>query len=171
MTDEQLAYDIQQGEAQALTALIERHYRPLLGYLYRMTADLSLAEDLTQEAFLRMMRAIGSYHYPRPFKAWLYAIATNVTRDHFKMAETRRTVAFLDEDFVGESDMEILEEYKIEETLMNLPARQREVVLLRYYHELSLAEIAEVLGIPVGTVKSRLSIGLQQLRGLMEQQA
>jgi RNA polymerase sigma-70 factor, ECF subfamily len=173
LTDENLARNIQQGGADALTALIERHHRPLLGYLYRMTADLPLAEDLAQESFIRMMRAIMGYHYPRPFKPWLYAIATNVARDHFKSADSRRTVAFPEEEvFTAEEvEMEEDEERQVVETLAQLPPRQREVVLLRYYHEMSPTEIAEVLKIPIGTVKSRLSIGLRQLRGLMGQRS
>ena len=100
-TDEQLALRVQQGHASELAVLVERHHSLLLGFLYRMTgSDRALAEDLTQEAFLRALRAIGQYRYPRPFKPWLYAIATNLARDHYKRAETRYTAhaAALDDD-------------------------------------------------------------------------
>src|SRR3954447_15949399 len=91
-SDEDLARQLQQGDRGALTALVERHYDSLLGYLYRMTrGDRSLAQDLVQETFLRALRGIGGYQYPRPFKPWLYAIATNLARNHYTSADTRRT--------------------------------------------------------------------------------
>jgi len=81
-TDENLALSIKQGNIGALSLLVERHYSSLKGYLYRMTnGNLSLSEDLAQESFLRVLRGIHQYHYPRPFKTWLYTIATNVARN------------------------------------------------------------------------------------------
>src|SRR4051794_6135940 len=92
VTDEQLAQRLQSGDRAALTTLVERHYDPLLGYLYRMTrGDRSLAQDLAQETFLRALRGISGYQHPRPFKPWLYAIATNLGRNYYTRAETRRT--------------------------------------------------------------------------------
>jgi RNA polymerase sigma-70 factor, ECF subfamily len=174
-SEEDLALAVQQGDESALTQLIERHHSPLLGFLYRMTGgDRTLAEDLVQETFLRMMRSIHSYHYPRRFKSWLYAIATNVTRDYFKRAETRRTisVAEFDPEQFGASDEAGLsagEEQMIAQALARLPDHQRSAVIMRYYQDLSLAEIAEALDIPVGTVKSRLSLGLARLKPWLEQ--
>jgi len=171
--DERLALQIQAGDMAAMAQVVESHHRPLLGYLYHLVGgDLMLAEDLVQEAFLRMMQSIQKYEYPRPFKPWLYAIATNLARDFYKRAETRRTTG-MDEDYVADSAPDeaafsALEQQQVAQQLLALPAFQREVVILRYYHELSLNEIAEALNIPVGTVKSRLSIGLRHLRTLME---
>lgn len=173
-TDENLAQQIQKGEKQALALLVERHHSLLLGYLYRMTGgDRALAEDLVQEAFLRLLRGIKRYIYPRPFKPWLYTIATNLARDHYKAADARRTIN-LTMDGEGRNlaneevpEVSVLEADEIDQVigaLASLPDHQREVVVLRYYQELSLNEISEVLDIPVGTVKSRLSIGLKNLR-------
>src|SRR5690348_16564761 len=93
LTDEALAQGVKAGNRQHLALLVERHHSLLIGFLYRMTGgDRLAAEDLAQEAFLRVMRAIGQYEYPRPFKPWLYQIATNLARDHYKRAETRRVV-------------------------------------------------------------------------------
>ncbi|MCC6804808.1 MAG: RNA polymerase sigma factor, partial [Anaerolineae bacterium] len=78
-SDEQLAQRLQSGDRSAMSALVERHYDALMGYLYRMTrGDRALAEDLAQETFLRALRGIGGYQHARPFKPWLYAIATNI---------------------------------------------------------------------------------------------
>ncbi len=170
-TDEELARRVQRGGAAELAVLVQRHHSPLLGFLYRLTGgDRALAEDLTQEAFLRALRSIQQYQPSRRFKPWLYAIALNVARDHFKRAETRYAVTLTDEEFTSLADP-IEWEKSIEEdsqrvaiAIGTLPVHQREAIILRYYQDLSLAEIAEVLAIPIGTVKSRLSLGLRQLR-------
>lgn len=176
-TDEELARGIQRGEADALTHLVERHHSPLLGFLYRMTGgDRALAEDLAQEAFLRVLRSIDQYAYPRPFKPWLYGIATNVARDYFKRAEMRHTDSMPDGE-IGTDDAPRPEEALLSEdearrvaaAVKDLPAHQREAVILRYYQDLSLAEIADVLGVPTGTAKSRLSLGLRRMREALEE--
>lgn len=179
-TDEQSALRVQQGHASELAVLIERHHSPLLGFLYRMTGgDRALAEDLTQEAFLRALRAIGQYRYPRPFKPWLYAIATNLARDHYKRAETRYTAhAALDDSATDMADPDTplpeeallagSEARHVAAMVKMLPDHQREALVLRYYQNLSLHEIAGALDVPLGTVKSRLSLGLRRLREMME---
>lgn len=176
--DEELAQHMKEGDSGALTALVQRHHSRLIGFLYRMTGgDRVLAEDLVQETFLRVLRSIDKYHYPRPFKAWMYAIATNLARDHYKSATVRRTVTIEEDVFNRHSEarpedaLEADDETRAVVTaLFTLSEHQREVVVLRYYEELSLAEIAETLDIPVGTVKSRLSIGLSRLREAMTQE-
>lgn len=167
--DERLALDVQRGIQAALAQLVERHHNPLMGYLYRMTSgDRQLAEDLVQETFLRMVRGIQRYAYPRPFKPWLYAIATNLGRDHYKAASTR-LAAELDETLWHDTSPEETtladdEVQTVIRALGDMPDFQREVIALRFYQGLSLAEIADALDIPAGTVKSRLSLGLKRLR-------
>jgi RNA polymerase sigma-70 factor (ECF subfamily) len=180
-TDEDLALGIQHGRRDDLIALVERHYDALTGYLYRMTnGDRLLSEDMVQETFLRALRGIGGYEYPRPFKPWLYAIATNLARNHFKRADTRHTMSVPADDALEQSGGPIRspEDVLVADdqvraavaALDRLPDHQREVILLRYTQDLSLAEIADALSIPVGTVKSRLSLALQRLREEMERQ-
>lgn len=175
-SDEELALGIQQGRTQDLAALVERHYSALVGYLYRMTGgDRMLGEDMAQDTFLRVLRSISSYQYPRAFKPWLYAIATNLTRNYQTSADSRRTQA-VDEDaetvLQTDAPEDVLladdEAQDVMRALALLPLHQREVVVLRYYQELSLNEIADSLNIPVGTVKSRLSLGLRRLRDVLE---
>lgn len=177
-TDEQLAHDIQHGNAQALATLVDRHHHLLLGYLYRLTGGhRPLAEDLTQEAFLRALRRIAQYQYPRPFKPWLYAIATNLARDHYKQAEQRYATVALDlaetlpdhnASHPGEALFAQVEARAVIRALAALPSPQRETIVLRYYQDLSLEDIAAALHIPVGTVKSRLSLGLKRLKALLK---
>jgi RNA polymerase sigma-70 factor (ECF subfamily) len=170
-----LARSIQRGEAEALNTLVERHHSPLLGFLYRLTGgDRALAEDLAQEAFLRVLRSIEQYAHPRPFKPWLYAIATNTARDYFKRADTRYTDSMA-EDFDSPADdppdahlLAAEDARQVAAAMAALPDHQRETVVLRYYQDLSLNEIAEALDVPVGTVKSRLSLGLKRMREMLE---
>jgi RNA polymerase sigma-70 factor (ECF subfamily) len=171
ISDEDLAQGIQRGKRGDLSLLVERHHSPLLGFLYRMTGgNHALAEDLVQETFLRVLRGIGQYRYPRPFKPWLYSIATNLALDHYKLAEMRHTISMPERTLEIESDapedplLMDIEAQQVAAAITDLPAHQREAVVLRYYQELSLAEIAEILNVPIGTVKSRLSLGLKQLR-------
>jgi RNA polymerase sigma-70 factor (ECF subfamily) len=170
-SDEQLALGIQHGRADDLTLLVERHHGPLLGFLYRMTGgDRALAEDLIQETFLRLLSKIVSYRYPRPLKPWLYAIAVNIARDHYKQAEFRHTDSMptqFEISVAGTPETELVtneETQQVATAMNNLPLLQQEVILLRYFHELSLDEISQILQVPVGTIKSRLSVGLQRLK-------
>ncbi len=175
-TDEALAQRLRQGDQAALTELVERHYDPLMGYLYRLLqGDRALAQDLAQETFLRALRGIGSYAYPRPFKPWLYAIATNLARNHYASADTRRTTntdaetdALAGDDPPDAGLLAQEAARAVIAALETLPDPQREVIVLYFYQSLPLQAIAEALEIPLGTVKSRLSIGVRRLRERME---
>lgn len=178
ITDEQLALQLQQGHQAALATLVERHYDPLLGYLYRMmSGDRPLAEDLVQETFLRVLNAARQYQHPRPFKPWLYAIATNLARNYYKRADTRHTLAAGEDDVSDEWDAPeaaLLAQDEVQAViaaLAALPDEQREVIVLYYYQSLEGAEIAAALAIPLGTVRSRLAAGVRRLREWMEEKA
>jgi RNA polymerase sigma-70 factor, ECF subfamily len=174
-SDESLAYAVQQGSEAAMNSLVERYYSPLLRYLFRMAGgQQALAEDMCQETFLRMMRGIAGYQAARPFKAWLYTIATNIARNYYTAADNKRTDNS-DEDADYQADelmpemamMQSQDAASVFNALMKLPDQQRSVVVLFYYEELAQKEIADILGIPVGTVKSRLSNGLRKLREIL----
>lgn len=176
--DELLALGVQKGQRADLIQLVERHYGAVKGYLYRITGgNLMLCEDMAQETFLRMLRSIQTYQYPRPFKPWLYAIATNLVRSEYVRAENKQTIGLDEEDWSALHDRSAtLEDNLITSSdtqeavrhLNNLPQPQREVLILRYFEGLSLLEIAEALHIPEGTVKSRLSLALKRLRESMK---
>jgi RNA polymerase sigma factor (sigma-70 family) len=175
-SDEQLALDIQRGKEQSLVLLIERHFTALVGFIQRLNGDNQpLAEDTAQDVFIRVTHSIQQYQYPRPFKAWLYTIATNLSRNAYQRGEEQRTVqveettldslAVVDDPLMHSEDAQY-----IADLLATLPKHQRETILLRYYGDLSLSEISAALNIPVGTVKSRLSLGLRQLKSLVERE-
>lgn len=89
LTDELLARELQQGSEAALESLVHRYHRQVHAYLYHLTGDGPTADDLTQEAFIRLCT---TYHYPDSFRAWVYAVAHNLCPDHAKSAYQRRVV-------------------------------------------------------------------------------
>ena len=171
--DEQLMAAIMMGEENALTTLVVRYHKPLFGYLYRLVGgNYALAEDIVQETFLRLLQPNG-YQHSRTFKPWLYAIATNLVRDHFKSAATRHVLWKDEETLQGlydtspgpeERALALEEARTVAIALTQLSEEYRSALLLRFYSELSLQEIAETLHIPLGTVKSRLSVGIRRLK-------
>ena len=170
-SDEELFREWQQGSAGALEALVGRHHAPLLAHLARLTGDAHLAEDLTQETFVRLVREAHAYRYPRPFVPWLYTIARNLARNHWQSAYHRRvqTVAEHQERAGPEPDpagwVERMERRQgVRAALADLTFEQREVLSLRYGQEMSVEETAAALGVPAGTVKSRAFNALRRLR-------
>ncbi|HEU5198379.1 MAG TPA: sigma-70 family RNA polymerase sigma factor [Ktedonobacterales bacterium] len=178
IADEALMAAVMAGDQAALAALVARHHSPLLGYLYRLTGgDRPLAEDLTQETFLRVLRQ-RTCQPDRSFKPWLYAIATNLARDHFKSASVRQhwrgddaeeALLHLYDSAPGPEECALAAEQggEIIAALNELGEEYRVALLLRFYQGLSLQEIAETLRVPLGTVKSRLSVGTHRLRALL----
>jgi RNA polymerase sigma-70 factor (ECF subfamily) len=178
IADEELLREWQQGSAGALEALVQRHHAPLLAHLIRLTGDVFLAEDLTQETFVRLVRESHTYRYPRSFKPWFYTIARHLARNHWQSAYRRHV--YVDTDTAsadrpsGQLDpsawFERLEQREgLQAALAHLSFEQREVLSLRYGQELSVEETAAVLGVHAGTVKSRSFNALRRLRDHLEQ--
>lgn len=178
-SDEQMYARVRAGDRTALAGLVERYHGPLLKFLTRMTGQPQMAEDLVQETFIRLLRYCGSS--PQCFRPWIYQIARNLARDTFRSAAVRRETDYLpDEDQESEWMADPLEtenlalqtsdRQQVNALLQNLPARQREVIVLRFYQELSLEEISTITGAPLGTVKSRLFHGLRRARMILEQE-
>ncbi len=177
-SDEQLMAAVMAGDQVALAALVTRHHTPLLGYLYRLVGgDRQLSEDLVQEALLHVLRQ-RTYQADRPFKPWLYMIATNLARDYFKSAAVRQCWRRGDEEEAllqvydsapGPEERALAAEQgsEVRAALAQLREEYRVVVVLRFYQGFSLQEIAETLHIPLGTVKSRLSVGVHRLRSVL----
>ena len=178
-SDEQLMVAVMAGDRAALAALVARHHTPLLGYLSRLVGgDRPLAEDLVQETLLHVLRQ-HTYPLDRPFKPWLYKIATNLARDHFKSSEVRQrersgdaaesSLLHLRDEDPGPEARALAAERggEVRAALAQLGEDYRIVVVLRFYQGFSLHEIAETLQIPLGTVKSRLSVGLHRLRTVL----
>jgi RNA polymerase sigma-70 factor, ECF subfamily len=147
-----------------LRELLAGHHANVFAFLYRLCGDAHLAEDLAQETFVRAFRALERYQPRGKVSTWLFAIAANVARDHWRRRRRRAEVPY--EDAVLHADgADMSEGMQVREALLSLPLEQRSVLVLRYYHDLSYIEIAEALVIPVGTVRSRIHNGLERMKG------
>ena len=165
---------VQAGDPQALAALIDRWRAPLYAFLWRRVGDG--ADDLFQESWIRVSRARDRFDRSRRFSTWLFQIANNLCRDRWRRLDARRRAhdALRDEAQARGQDRaaapELPGEHRLERQLERLPERLREVLVLRYYQDLGEAEIAEILDIPRGTVKSRLHAAVRAARALLEKE-
>ena len=178
ISDEELVRRIKYGDKEALDGLIRRYHKPLHAYIIRMGIESHLAGDIVQEIFIKLLGGIKMYEETRPFRPWIYTIACNAYKDYLKKAYVQRDVvmADLESKEIGEGDPEeiLLQREKrvcVAAALQGLSKIHREVVVLRYYQELKLEEMASILEIPTGTVKSRLYNALQQLKKCLQKGA
>ena len=181
-TDEQLVVAFQAGDVAAFDLLVSRWDRKIQGAVYRVVGQGEDVRDITQEAFLKAYRALPLFKREAKFSSWLYQIALNLCRD--RLRRRRRSLAEVSLDLLNEngdlplaaggpSAVELLEAREISRTVGSavwaLPEEQREVIVLKEYQGLTFQEIADVLGLPVSTVKTRLYRGLGLLRECLEQ--
>jgi RNA polymerase sigma-70 factor (ECF subfamily) len=170
-SDEDLMVRVQAGDSQALAALIDRYRGPLYAFLWRRAGDA--ADDLFQESWIRVSRARDRFDRSRRFSTWLFQIANNLCRDRWRRQGARRRAfdALRDETRASGADTAAAPELPADAELLSrlaaLPDRLREVLVLRHYHDLGEAEVAEVLAIPRGTVKSRLHAAVRAARALL----
>lgn len=168
MEDETLYMQVLKGDEAALGELVRRYHSPLYKFLCRQTGDNALADDLAQETFTRMITYRGTP--PSKFRAWAYTIASNLARDYFRSARYRyeRVTDFEDSDEMSDDfSFPADERGEVINALAKLSPDHREVLILRFYHDLRLEEIAEVTGVPLGTVKSRLFHALKGVKGFL----
>jgi RNA polymerase sigma-70 factor (ECF subfamily) len=183
-SDEELLSRFCRGQTETFGVLVRRYERELYGYLRRYLGDGSLAEDVFQNTFLQLYLKIGQYEPGRPVRPWLYTIATHQAIDALRR-NARHQILSLDQKREDSSDGELrnlldtLEsrgpapmdnvsaeerKEKVRASVDRLPDFLRDVVILAYYQGLKYREIADILDIPVGTVKSRLHAALGKLQ-------
>lgn len=173
-TNEELFREWQSGKAGALATLVQRHHAPLVAYLYRLLGDAQQAQDLAQETFFRLVRNARSYRYPSPFLPWFYSIARNLALNYRDSAYHRYVdlQADLPETLIDADPQARVERQELQADLLNalahLSLEQREVLSLRFGQEFSVKETAEILDVPIGTVKSRTFSALRLLRTYLE---
>jgi RNA polymerase sigma-70 factor, ECF subfamily len=157
------------GREESFEELVRRYQRPIAAYVYRMVGDYEAALDLTQEVFIKVYNSLSRYRSEFKFSTWIYKIAHNSAVDHLRRYGTR------EQSLTGEIEGEPRElplesrrlspeqEYagkerreEIEYVVRQLPSAYRELILLRHSHDMSYDEIADVTGLPLGTVKNRL---------------
>ncbi len=165
-SDEELMAAVTSGDETALAALIDRYAANVHAYLLRHSGNREDADDLLQETWLRVARSARSFDTAWRFRSWIYGIATNLTRDLFRRRMTReRALRDLAAHPPAASGADSVDRSELRERISELPENMRAVLLLRYYEGMSEAEMAEVLDVPRGTIKSRLHAALRELRG------
>ena len=162
-TDEELIAAVAGGDAAAFTTLYRRYERPLHAFLTRYTGGRDV-DDLVQETWVRVVRAADRFDPTRRFSTWLFHIALNLARDWrrrppLEAADPDRTAAEPAPD-AGPSHEAAIDAARL---LAALPEAQRAVVILRHFHDLGEDEVAAILDIPRGTVKSRLHAAMARL--------
>lgn len=174
MTDEQLVAAYRAGQAEAFEALVERYRREMFHFLLRFVGSRAAADDVFQETFLQIHNSIDTFDPTKRLKPWLFTIGANKARDHLRRNKRQKAMplsATVDREGDGPAFIDLMEAQlpmpgerveaaeradRVREAVGQLPDHLREVLLLAYFKQLPYKQIAEALGIPLGTVKSRL---------------
>ncbi|NLW55896.1 MAG: sigma-70 family RNA polymerase sigma factor [Firmicutes bacterium] len=154
-------------EEQLLASLLQANYLKVLDYFLKLTQDLDLAKDLTQETMVKAIKNFPQYRGDAQFASWLISIGTNLYRDTLrkqKLSRRRDPAVLTGPKQPGPSVAKI----DLKQALLQLPAEKRVPLILKYYYDYSYQEIATCLRIPVGTVRSRLHSAVHSLRRIME---
>ena len=187
LTDHELVALAQKGNEKAYRELLGRYQRPVFSLIYRMLRDREQAEDLAQETFVRVFNHIDRYDPKYKFSSWIFKIATNLTIDHIRKKELATvsidgsryavtadeieasTISVASDD---ENPEELLEAKElgesIEEAIGGLRAEYRTAILLRHVEGREYQEIADIMGLPLGTVKTFIHRARNELRGKLQ---
>lgn len=174
-SDEELMSAVAEGDLSAFEQLVRRHQGTAWNAAFRLVGDVHAAEDITQEAFLRVLRAASRYRPTAAFRTYLYRIVTRLCRDHRRRivaspsgdgdVDAWPSQAPLPEDVASSQEVHS----SVNKALASLPARQREAVVLRYYEGLSYAEIGQVIGATRKGVERLLARGRAALAGKLSE--
>ncbi|MGC8560999.1 MAG: RNA polymerase sigma factor [Phycisphaerae bacterium] len=188
ISDESLLARFIAGDQDSFTEIVDRYQRELYAFIIRYVGDQATAEDLFQETFIQLHRSAQMFDQQRRLKPWLFTIAANKARDYLRAAG-RRPVQRLDAHPNGDDSGSLLDlvagtspdastaammsedAHHVREVLSGMSPIHREAIIMSFYQRLSYKEMAEILGVPLGTVKSRLHIALQNFARLYEARA
>ena len=177
-----IARGLRRRDPDLLDRLIEQYQHRLLRYLISLSGNRELAEDLFQETWIRVLERGHQYDGKHEFNTWLYAVARNLTIDYLRKKSPVSLDSMMEDRLLRDEDRaplepadtqpmawEVIEQHeqaeRISAAMIGLPSEYREAIVLRFQDGLGLEEIAAVIGAPLGTVKSRLYRGLNQLMG------
>lgn len=183
LTDEELILEFQQNDTiRAFEILVQKYKNPLTNFVYRFVGDYEISNDVVQETFIKVYKNKHSYKTIAKFSTWVYTIAGNLAKTELLKKKRRRIVSI---NSYGEDNetMDLpdsghapdtltdsgIKDVMIQEALMELNEVYREAVILRDIQELSYEEIAEMLNLTVGTVKSRINRGRARLKELLQE--
>lgn len=171
ISDDDLVQAMAMGDQAAFEAFVHRYHGPLYGYLERMLQQRSTAEDMVQELFIRLIRQLQTGGPPRQIRAWMYRVASNLCRDYWRSASYRKEQQMADPPDRKDVSASVTDFYERQETrkeileqLNRLSDIQRTVVILRFYQDLRLKDIAEILEIPLSTAKTHLYTAMNRLK-------
>jgi RNA polymerase sigma-70 factor (ECF subfamily) len=172
--DTELVDLARKGSDTAVEALFDRYWEHAWRAAYAVTADRSLADDAAQEAIEKAFGALDRFDETRPFGPWLKRIAINCAVDQLRKRRRVEVLSDAETTFhswaIGEQADDDLRLWAIADAVAALAAGKRVVIVLHYWLDLPLDEIAGVLGLPVGTVASRLARAKDELRAVLEEQ-
>jgi len=160
------------GDAECFSQIVDIYASRLYGYFYRLSGDSSVSDDLLSELFVKLVEKIGSYK-GGSFESWLFRIATNIFHDYLRGKQRRKKLLEAGKEHLKPkpteekmSDAEMLDRLQIQ--LKSLDIDTRELIILRFYSQLSFKEIAEMRAEPIGTTLAKIHRGLKKLREMME---
>ena len=169
MKEKELIYRAKCGDKSALGEIIEKYYSDIYCFLCRRIGDKNYAEDLTQDVFLKFSVSLPQYKEQNKLKSYLFAIAVNSSNDYFRNNKDEPVENNLENvSNKSQFEKELEKAQTVKNAVMSLSPKQRDVVILRYYHDMKIKEIAEALSIPQSTVKTRLYRGEKNLKTLLK---
>ncbi len=171
--DRYLVERAQRGDREAFTSLAFALSDRLFGVAHRILRDPDAAGDALQVALVRIWRDLPSLREPERLEAWAYRLLTRACQDELRKRRSRPPPLELlpDDGAIDPSILSVADRDQIARGFRNLSAEQRAVVVLHYYRDLTLSEIAEALSVPIGTVRSRLHYARRSLRSALEADA
>lgn len=175
MDDSALVEQIQRGDQQAFTVLMERWQTRIHRFAFRFFADVDEASEITQMTFIKVYQKVDTLDEPGKFSSWIYRVANNLCLDELKRAGRRKSSpleAWVEQMEARQTPAKKLETKELGEmlqkALLTLPDEQRVVIILKEYEGMKFREIAEILEEPENTVKSRMYYGLKSLRRVLK---
>jgi RNA polymerase sigma-70 factor (ECF subfamily) len=182
-SDAELARDALAGSEAAYRELVTRYATPAVNFIFRFVRDRALAEDLAQEGFLRVYQRLNTFDPSRKFSSWFFQVLRNITIDYLRvnrlptssldeLAEEGNQGAAVDRESASPEQVAGQRELAaaMNAALSRIRPEYREVVVLRYQEGLTQPEIAEILGLPSGTVKTYLHRARKELAGILAEQ-
>tara|TARA_B100001750_G_C15502060_1_gene597895 strand:+ start:492 stop:1067 length:576 start_codon:yes stop_codon:yes gene_type:complete len=178
-TDEMLIKKFQRGDRNSYTELVNRYKDKIINFTFRYLGDYDLAEDISQETFLKLYIKKDSYREIAKFSTWLYTIAGNLAKTELRKIKRRKTFSVSDlsknerefiivDSSVQKQDKEDIKEGEfLQKSILELDEDFRTIIILREIQELSYETISKILKLPLGTVKSRINRGKLKLRNIL----
>ena len=161
------------GDRQSYALLVDEYKSPIYNLAYRMTGNLEDADDLTQETFIRAYQYLWRYDTSKKFFTWLYTLALNLIRNHFKKNKYNKSSEELSANLLADKnpspETELIETQEISVYLLRLEDESRALLIMKFHQGLTFEEIAQITGKSLSAVKMRIYRGLEKLKELLKE--